>query len=106
MVRPRRLTASSRTQKARIDPLPSGAAKLYHLLAADCLSVSRPLVAVARLVDARIHLSVITSLIATKEVSICLHGLRLPKTCYVCCMLWKSIPIALSSSSVTVVLSA
>ena len=32
-----------RTQKARIDPLPSGAAQLYIISATDCLSVSGPL---------------------------------------------------------------
>ena len=31
MVKPRRVSASSRTQKAHIDPLPSGAAQLYHI---------------------------------------------------------------------------
>ena len=56
------MTASSRTQQARIDPLPSGAAQLNHI-ATDCLSVSRPIESVARLGDG-------------------VHGLRLPQTCY------------------------
>ena len=37
MVKPRRVAASSRTQKACIDSLPSGAAQLYHI--GDGLSV-------------------------------------------------------------------
>ena len=56
----------------------------YIISATDCLSVSKPLESVARLGDGGTDFcwSVITSPIATKEVSILVHSLWLPQTCY------------------------
>ena len=74
------MTASSRAQQARIDPLPSGAAQLNHIV---CLFPDpSSLLPDSATAEPTFDKSVITSLIATKEVGNRIHGLRLPQTCY------------------------
>ena len=84
MVKPRRVTASSRTQKARIDPFAKRSSPIISYRRRTVCLFPDPLSLLPDSATAGpdLCLSVITSLLATKEVSIRVHVLGLPQTCY------------------------
>ena len=90
MVKTRRVTAASHTKKVCIDPLPSGAAQLYHNCdgLSVCFQTSRVCCQTRRRHNRPLFICHHITDCNKGGIRIRVHGLRLPQT-------WTPIPIAL-----------